>query len=273
MIGFVVFLLVLLVGGFEAEGAKYCDIGSDPVDPNRGQFVATEDVRELPEDVEVRIQGGRSRATCTLPKGTKVATRLDSRGARVGDFVIACGNPFTRRDGSLYAFPPQRAAVHPIVLARNFERESKGTRTSFLEGMAEEEKPCIGWGSALTTIGGGCVGYGVGHRTEEDKRGSSAVIGVGTVLMIAGALIDDSALSCKIAGAVGAGIGGYLIGDHNKHKASPGVFGPGPDAPNGPAPSNQDDDHDHDRDWDWDWNREVGPGPDAQNGPASSNPN
>ena len=66
---------------------KYCNIGADPLDPARKNYIrGDERVAPLPADAEVTMRTARGEVTCTLRAGEKIVV------GSAGMWVLACGN-------------------------------------------------------------------------------------------------------------------------------------------------------------------------------------
>lgn len=227
-----------------------CQVGTvNALDPTRHKREDPAKFRALNRRVLVDMQGRHGHGVCWLEPGTEVVVGMDYRTREEYiEYVRVCGNDVRDPRGGrvvLGIVPVPQPAPPPIQerIEKNFEEERRGTRTVFLQGYSIETIPCMGWGTALLTAGGGFVGYGINGRTDENEPNKNGAIALGVILASVGAYINDSDPACMTIGAVGGVVGGYLLGkeDEKEIQITPPVnnepTGPGPDAPNGPAPS------------------------------------
>ena len=70
-----------------ATAPKYCNIGADPLDPARKNYIRDDErVAPLPADAVVTMRTARGEATCTLRAGEKIVVGPG------GMWILACGN-------------------------------------------------------------------------------------------------------------------------------------------------------------------------------------
>ena len=70
-----------------ATAPKYCNIGADPLDPARKNYIRDDErVAPLPADAEVTMRTARGEATCVLRAGENIVV------GPAGMWVLACGN-------------------------------------------------------------------------------------------------------------------------------------------------------------------------------------
>lgn len=178
---FAIAVLALLLGlpaSIEAQNLPRCNVGADPVNPNR-QLTADEELVSNPADKAIRYESGQGRRSvaCILQAGVPVVV---DKATGIAKWVYGCGNDI------LTPWAPKR----PSALVRADPVGIAGavgpTGPTGPQGEQGERGARGARGSAIPAIGvavlGAVLGYfllkGKGSK-EDGPRGPDVTTGIG----------------------------------------------------------------------------------------------